>query len=397
MPFYKWTGIDLFGNMHYGEHFAKSFYELTNLLLSKEIGLVHAYDYKIYWLFKRVDVKTKANFIQNLAILLESKVRLYNALQININTIRHRYFKIIIEDIALAVSNGKSLDQAFEAHNTIFDPITIALVSVCTQTGNLDKILQIRSEQMIMLENFRKKVSSSLMTPIITAFAFILLLIVIFLTVIPKFKNFFFSFKDPLPSSTQFIFSLSDWMQSYNAFLTLILFFCVIILLAITWHWKFFFKIRSKLKWQLPFIKSFYAKYYTSYFLQLLSILLIGNIQLPKALSIINTTIKDEVVKSEIEKIMLEVISGKSLSLSLNKSKLFYNLELQAFIEVGESSNLPKMVSKASQIYQDRLYELIHKLSVLISPLILILLGLSIGALIFAIYLPLLTLSNVIS
>lgn len=397
MPFYKWTGIDLLGNLHYGEQFANSLSELSNLLLLKEIGLVKAYDYKIYWLFKRIDIKTKAEFIHNLAILLESKVRLYNALQISISTIKHKYFKVVLEDVALSVRAGTNFDEALSAHKNVFDSVTIALISMAQETGNLDKILQARSENMIVLENFRKKVYSSLISPIITGSFFIILMLIIFLFIIPKFKSFFTSFKEPLPSTTQFIFNLSDWMNSYNAFIALIGFLIGLFFLVISWNWSTSIKIRSNIKWHLPFFNKFYSEFYISYFLQLLSILLRGNIQLPKALNIIEKNIQDPKVKSNIRAMQEYVNSGQSLSLSISKSKLFFNPELQALIEVGELSDLSKMVLKASHIYQERVYKKVHKLSVLISPLILIILGLSIGALIFALYMPLLTLSYVIT
>lgn len=398
MPHYKWSGVDFWGEIHYGIQFAHSLSDLTQSLLDSEIGLIKARVYTKWWVKKQVKSGIKAKFIQHLAVLLKAQLRLHHALPIIINTITHRYFKSILEEIALSISQGVSFSQAISYYPEIFDNVFSALVFVGQETGKLPLVLAKLADQTEEIEQFKIRVKQALLGPILTGIAFLILLLAVFIFIIPRFKAFFAGYNQPLPQTTQLLFAVSDWLTSVSS----IKFLCANVLSFLIF--KYLLKrqeikiIKDRILWRLFSMHKLCVLFYYTRFLQTLGLLLQGGVQLPEALKITKSVILNTVISGELSKIESDILSGNRLAQALERSSIFNSPELIALISVGEqSSNLSHMVNQAAEIYQSRVYIMLNRLTTFIQPLLLVILGLCVAGLICALYMPLLTLSYIVS
>lgn len=397
MPYYSWSGINLWGELKNGKQFARSRDDLEKKLLKNEIGLLQARESTI-WGFYNISGSVKNEFLSSLSILLAAKIPLYNALKININTIKNNYLKNIIEDVSLAISEGYSLSSALSYYKNVFDELTRALVAVGEKSGNLSHTLKDLSEHWEKMQKFKQDIRSALLLPIITLILFFLIMLSIFWFVIPRFENFFQSTKAVLPLSTRIILNLSSFLRSWNLVYFLIIVICFGLLINLYLKKKTGIKFKHRIVFRIPILNNFMIMVYQARFLQTLDILLSSGVHLVDALYLVRDAINNQIIKKDLEKIIVDVESGKTLASSLHDSKYFNAYELESLILIGESSGqLNNIIAQASLIYQQRIYTKIKNFAFFVQPAMLILLGFLIVGLILAVYLPMFTLSSAIN
>jgi len=389
MPCYHWKGIDLKGAIHSGTRFYRSENHLEQDLLSKNIGLVkwRIKNYKL-----SVPIKIKDLFIEHLYNLLKSQIRLYQAIELASHSIAHPYFKQIIEDIGLMVLEGQPLYQALENYQHIFDRLTISVIYVGEQSSNLTNAF----EQLVVHKNrireFKSKLQSALLIPVLTFGFFIAIMTSFFIFIVPRFETFFKSFKAPLPKITQLILSFSAFLRSNTLFYILlgcILFYFLFKILKI----PFLSSLKDKLLYTLPFIKNSSLMVGKLRFLQILSLSLSSGMHLLGCLNLSYTITESDYLKKIIKGLKDAVENGVNLSTAISKSAI-NDVEIVALIKIGESSgNLEQMISRALILYQKKFYDKIDQISTLIHPIILLILGALIALAIFAVYVPIFTLT----
>lgn len=398
MPFYSWTGINLEGNICRGKLFARSTDDLEIGLLNKDIGIIK---YKIInpnFFDLNIIGSKKTEMVNHISTLLNAQIRLPQALAIVSGTAKNFYFKSILEDISRYVSEGTAFSAALAFHGDFFDKLTHSVVIAGEKTGNLGKVLFQYSEHCKVIEQFKKQIKSAIFIPILTLVFFVFILIGIFLFVVPKFEAIFLSYKEPLPYATQIILATSQFLRSGSLIYLFSISITLFLLTKFLLKHKNYKRFYEKIIFKIPGFGNFWLLVYKTRFLQIMNILIIGGVHVLESLQIARDIIGNLVIAEEINKISKSVESGKSLSLALNESKIFYSTELMALVTIGESSaDLGTILKQAADYYQDQVYSIINRISSLIQPMLLIFLGLLIAGLVFAIYMPMFTLSSIIS
>lgn len=396
MPYYSWEAIDLQGVIQRGKKFARSEKDLDAYLFRNEISLLKAQVISPLFL-KKVSAKEKGEFVSNLAQLLQAKVQLHQALTIISNTINHAYLKLIVQDLAQSIYEGLSFSEALAIHNSVFDELAQAIITAGEKTGNLAHVLDLYAQHNQIMLKFKQHTRSALAIPIITLIFFIAIMISIFIFVIPRFEVIFESFKEPLPYVTQIILNISRIMRSsVGLYLLLAVIFglCTIRILIQKYVSRYF---KDNLLFKIPLISNFLILVYRVRFLQIMGIMLTAGVHLVDGLQVAHNTSANCVVQEDIKAILSHIESGKSVSHAIHKSRLFASFEFESLIAIGESSGqLGTMFIKSGELYQKRLYAIIDRLIIYAQPLLLIILGLLIACLIFAIYMPIFTLSSIV-
>lgn len=399
MPYFFWSGININGESISGKLFARSIQDLDRYLFNQEIALLNAKEYKMHFILAFSLSNIDENkFIEHISILLNAGIHLHKALEIVSKTIKNKYYKIIINDIKRYVYEGEKLSYALEVHKNHFNILTRSII----YSGEISSNLNLAFKQLVkhnkIMNEFKKKLKSTLLIPIITLILFIIILLGLLILVIPKFEVFFNSIdKQVISKSTKFILKLSQLIRSKKIlYLSISILFSLIILKNI--KTKTFKQLQYKFLFNIPIISNFLFLIYTTRFLQKLNLLLSSGIHITKAIEVIIESTHNLALKKEIKNILNKINSGNNLSSSISQSKIFNSEELVALIKVGESSgDLIFSINQTSEIYQNKVYNNINKFIFLIQPLILILLGFLVSGLIISIYIPLLNLSSVIS
>lgn len=395
MPCYYWKGISLNGSICKGNQFAKSVNDLEQELFLKNIGLFEYSEKKIL-LRSSVSNNLKELFIENVYTLLKAQIRLHQALELTVSSIFNNNFKQITHDISFIVLGGKPLHKALELYPKIFDTLTVNIISVGEISSNLTNAFEQLVNHNNQIREFKSKIKSVLFIPVLTFIFFGFVMIIFFIFVVPRFQDFFKSFNAPLPYVTQIILSISAFLRSYSIFYLFALFPLIYFILkglAMLVSPNF----KDKFVFYVPVLNNISLNLFRLRFLQILALSLSSGMHLLNSLNLAYNISRNTYLKNVIKQLILDTENGRQLSAAMTNS-ILNDAEIIALIKVGESSgDLAQITSKALDIYQKKFYSSIDRVSSLVHPIVLLVLGCLIAVSIFSIYVPIFTLTTLIN
>lgn len=395
MPQYTWSGVDITGRMHTGKLYARSAQELDKLLFKQEIALLQAKP--IFSLFnKTVAIQHKIEFFRQLSQLLNSGVLLPDALVVVGSQTYHPGFQDIIAHIAQDVQEGNSFSWAMAKHPGIFDNLMVNMMQAGQESGNIVQALIMLADYLQEASDFNKKLTSALAMPVITFIFFCVIAALIFMVVMPQFVTMFGSINQ-LPTITIVMINISNFVRSWRAVLALVAVASLMVAARI------YVKTTGQYVWdalvlRLPVVGTIIRQSSLSYFLHAVAMLLAGGVQLLPAIKIAKGTVSNRALKKHITFIEQDIEAGRSLSQAmLYDSGQIFDAHVMAVMRVGEESGqLVPLLNRAAQSYQVAVQRSIMFMTMLINPLLMIILGLFVALLIFAVYVPIFNMSNVV-
>lgn len=397
MPFYNWKAIDLDGNIHQGQLYARSEEFVENFLLQNDLGLMSISQSIFRNLQHRINKKEKNQFIEKLHSLISSGVRIHKALEIIERQTKSKGLKLLITDLLNGINNGLALHEIIKLHKNTFDKITIASIEAGSRSGNLSNNLEGLIRYYKIKDKFLSTVKQALITPIFSLCFFSFISLIIFIFVIPRFKHIFNSLNTSLPKSTALLIAMSDYLISFKFLWLLLPTVLLIILYKIL-------KRRYPLKqyWDNIFLKIpklnalLYELEVTRFFLSM-TLLSESRINLLNSIDIAGNAVSNEKIKLEIAKVKSKTETGNPFSKSLAEIK-FDIEEAVEIINVAEhTADITDALSKSAQIYREKVLQKIEFLTTIVQPLFLILIGMLIAFMIISIYMPIFTLSQIVS
>ncbi len=398
MPYFTWSGVDLSGRIRKGKLFAPSQKELDRRLLKRDIALLRCWESR-NWFVRPVSLSLKIDFFQQLAALLNAGVLLPDALQILGEQIGNIKLQECIEHIANNVRSGMSFGETLANYPRIFDHLMIHMMVVGQESGNLSNALNELTDYLTMMRDFRRKLRSAALIPGCTFLFFLLVTVVIFIVIIPKFAATFESMGRSVPDVTQMMMRVSDFMRSWFALFGVGLSIVIIYVLRIYGKSTAGKKIIDTLSVRLPFVGGLVRNSAVVYFLRSVALLLEGGMQLVPALQIATQSIRNSAMRSLFATLEHDVRAGYSLSdaMAQHYHEQLFPQDLLSVIRVGEESGqLASLLKKAAAIYYDKLTRSIHFFTTIFQPVLMIILGLLITLLIFAVYVPIIDLSHIV-
>jgi len=397
MPYFRWHGVDLGGKKHSGLLFAASASDLNALLHKQNIALV-SYTIQRTGRHKPIRASHKAQIFEQLAQLLNSGLLLPDALEVVCRQLHHPHLQEMIQQVAHQIKKGTAFHMACAKFPQLFDVVTVSSIQVGQESGQLPQTLYDLADHLQAMQRFHKKIRSAVAMPLITFAFFIVVALVLFVGIIPRFETLFSSTGQPLPYLTRLALQISNFFRSWY---TLYIGTSIIIALVLL---KLYARIESgrtfydRLILKIPFIGTLKKRAAALRIFRSVALLLQGGMQLVPALTISRSLLKNKQLEDWFDDIIQAVESGASLSNALARYQgRWFDQDAIAIIAVGEESGaLPTMLERVAHIYEDGINRILATMSILIQPSLMIILGLLIALLVFAIYIPIFNMATVV-
>ena len=391
---FDWTGIAQNGAMLKGEIRAAN--DMRARVALRQRGITPI---KLVRPWRRppgLSRKTISLILRQLATLINAGVPLLNAMALLAKSQDQSTASQILLQIRTDLQMGASLAQAMQQHPEAFDALTCTLVAAGEQSGLLEVMLERIASYYEKMQAIKGKIRSALAYPIaILGIAFTVSLLLLWL-VVPAFEQSFSSFGAALPWPTQLMIDGSNMLREYGLLLSV---FVGIAGFALYRQWQ------THPGWQtqtdvwllrLPILGSLFQKAALARWSQTLASLISAGIPLLDALGPAGDTAGNRCFISASRKIRQQLQQGASLSAAMRQQPVFNALPIQ-MVAIGEESGaLDDMLRKVADIYEREVNDLVSMLSSLLEPLMMVVLGLVIGGMVIAMYLPIFQLGNVL-
>ncbi|HLC44075.1 MAG TPA: type II secretion system F family protein [Patescibacteria group bacterium] len=344
---------------------------------------------------RKVSAKDKAVFSRQLATMLSAGLSLTRAINILIKQAKNERLKTIFTEIYRDLEEGFSFSSALAKHPEVFDRVYISVVSSGESTGRLDVVLTELADEVENDNAFMNKVKGSLYYPVFIFCVLIAAGFLLMIFVVPKLKSIFDQAGENLPLATRVLIGVSNFFTSWW-WLAVILMIGLIVFIK---YWietesgKEFF---NKLQIKTPGLKNIFEGVAMYRFTRVLSMLVGSGVPLLDALKTGSAVVDNVIYEEAIVEVAHQVEKGVSLSTQLLKDDLFPPL-IGNMVAVGEETGeLDKVLAKVSKYYEESTSDLTKTISSMVEPAVLVLIGLAVAFMVFAIYLPLYSLGNVV-
>ncbi|MBS1197188.1 MAG: type secretion system protein [Proteobacteria bacterium] len=344
----------------------------------------------------KVTEKDIALFTRQLATMMKAGVPLLQSFDIVGRGHANPAVSKLLLDIKSDVETGSSMSQAFRKYPLYFDQLFCNLVGAGEQAGILDSLLDRLATYKEKILAIKSKIKSALFYPIsimIVAFA---ITAVIMLFVVPAFKDVFKGFGADLPAPTLFVIGISDAFVAYWYII-----FPIVIgsFVGFFYVWKRSEKmqiIMDRLLLRVPVFGDIIRKSVMARWTRTLSTMFAAGVPLVESLESVGGAAGNYVYKIATKQIQNEVSSGTNLTTAMQNTNLFPNMVTQ-MVAIGEESGaLDSMLSKVADFFEAEVDDAVEAMSSLMEPIIMVVLGVLIGGLVVAMYLPIFKLGAVV-
>lgn len=392
---FAWEGKDKAGKIVKGELRAGS-ETIVNVTLRRQGILVTKVKKKSFSTGKKVTDKDITLFTRQLATMMRAGVPLLQSFDIVAKGHSNPSVSKLIQDIRADVETGSSLNQAFRKFPLYFDALFCNLVAAGEQAGILEDLLTRLAIYKEKTQAIKAKIKSALFYPIAVLVVAFIVTSVIMIWVVPAFKEVFKSFGADLPAPTLFVMAISDFFVKYWYLIFgtigagLYLFFQ---------SWKRSVemqRVMDRLLLQAPVFGDVVRKATVARWTRTLSTMFAAGVPLVESLDSVGGASGNSVYADATKKIQTEVSTGTSLTVAMQNAAVFPSMVTQ-MVAIGEESGaLDQMLGKVADFYEAEVDEAVASLSSLMEPMIMAILGVLIGGLVVAMYLPIFKLGSVV-
>jgi type IV pilus assembly protein PilC len=345
---------------------------------------------------KKITSEDIALFARQLATMLQAGIPMVQCFDI----IGNGHDKPAMQKLVLAVKgdveSGTSLHEALAKHPLYFDDLFVNLVEAGEHAGALETLLDKVATYKEKTEALKKKIKKALFYPAAVVAVAIIVTLVLLIFVIPQFESLFKGFGADLPAFTQMVISLSRFVQSQGWWMA--------ILIGAGGYAFFYFKKRSRpmrraldrMMLKAPVIGPILVKAAIARYARTLSTMFAAGVPLVEALTSVAGATGNIVYEEATLKIRDEVSTGQRLQRCMEQTGLFPNMVIQMIAVGEESGSLDQMAAKVADFYEADVDAAVDAMSSLLEPLIMAILGVLVGGLVIAMYLPIFKLGAVV-
>ncbi|WP_018152085.1 type II secretion system F family protein [Leeia oryzae] len=345
---------------------------------------------------KRITDQDITLFTRQLATMMKSGVPLLQSFDIVARGHGNPSVTRLLMDIKSDIETGSSMSQAFRKYPLYFDSLFCNLVEAGEQAGILDTLLDRLATYKEKIQSIKGKIKSALFYPTSILVAAFVITAVIMIFVIPAFKDLFSNFGSDLPAPTQIVIAMSDFFVQYWWMIISILGGG---LYAFFYTWKRSKTLQTrmdKIMLKLPVFGEVIRKATIARWTRTLSTMFAAGVPLVEALDSVGGASGNQIYVEATKNIQSEVSMGTSLTVAMQNSKVFPNMVLQMAAIGEESGSLDAMLSKVADFYEEEVDRAVESLSSLMEPMIMVVLGVLIGGLVIAMYLPIFKMGSVV-
>ncbi len=335
----------------------------------------------------KVGLKDLAIMSRQMATMITSGLSLLRTLTILTEQTENKELKRILTTITREVESGSSLSEATGKHSTVFPPIMISLIRAGETGGFLDEALMSVARNFEAEVKLRGTIKSAMTYPVIVFIMAIVAVIAMLIFIVPIFQKMFENFGGTLPLPTQILVWLSSIMWWFVPLLAIIS-----IVFSIWWqknkNTERVRKVVDPLKLRIPVFGQLFRKIAIARFARNFSSMMAAGVPILQVLSIVGDTAGNWVMEEALRKVAESVRQGKTVAGPLSEEKVFPSMVTQ-MISVGEDAGaLEQMLAKIADFYDEEVQSATEQLTAMIEPLMIAFLGIVVGGMIVALYLP---------
>jgi len=403
MPIYKWEGKTAKGVVKKGEMEApneaairihlRQQSVIPTKIESKEKGL--NINISLPFLKKKVQQRSVAVFTRQLATMIDAGLPLVQSLEVLSAQQDNKVFKNIIREIREDVEGGSTFAGALKKHPKAFNELYTNLVVAGEEGGILDTILNRLASYIEKAEALKKKVKSALIYPATIVSVAVIVVIILMVFVIPVFETMFQSAGQTLPLPTLIVLGISKMIKKYIVFF-------IPVLIFLGYLFKRYYKtdngraVIDRLLLKLPVFGPLFRKIAVARFSRTLGTLVSSGVPILDGLSIVSRTSGNRAIEIAIMNARASIREGETIAEPLSRSALFPPMVIQ-MIAVGESTGaLDSMLSKIAEFYEDEVDVAVANLTSMLEPLLMVFLGVVIGGVVIAMYLPIFNMAGAV-
>lgn len=405
MPVYVWEGKNSAGKKVTGEIEARNVQAVFNTLKSQSIvpnagrirekGKGLDREIVIPGFGPKVTPKDVVIFTRQFATMIDAGLPLVQALGILGSNHENKAFKQVMQGVRERVETGGTLADAFAKHPKVFDELFVNMVRAGEGGGILDIILERLAVQLEKTMKLKREVKTAMIYPSVVISAAVIVTSVLMIFVIPTFAELFQDFGSALPMPTQVVINISNFFVANWVFIFGSLGGLLI------WFFHFLKTPRGRevlhpIFLKLPVFGDIIRKVAVARFTRTLGTMLSSGVPILDALLICAKTAGNSVVERDVQRARVAISEGKSMVEPLIESVVFPPMVV-SMIDVGESTGaLDAMLAKIADFYEDEVDNAVTAMKQLIEPLMILFLGVIIGGLVVAMYLPIFKMGTII-
>jgi len=337
-----------------------------------------------------------AVFSRQLATMMSAGIPMVQAFEIIGNGHEKPAMQKLVLDIKGSIEGGSTLHESLAKHPLYFDDLFVNLVEAGEQAGALETLLDKIATYKEKTEALKKKIKKALFYPTAVLVVALIVSAILLIFVIPQFESLFKGFGADLPAFTQMVVDLSRFVQHYGWMIA-------IVIIGSVWGFTYF-KKRSKnmqrgldrLLLKFPIIGPILVKAAIARFARTLSTMFAAGVPLVEAMQSVSGATGNIVYQEAVLRMKDEVATGQRLQRAMENTGLFPNMVVQMIAVGEESGSLDTMSAKVAEFYESEVDAAVDSMSSLLEPLIMAVLGILVGGMVIAMYLPIFKLGSVV-
>ena len=335
----------------------------------------------------RVPLSNIVFFTRQLATMFSAGLTLERAIQSLGAEEKHRKFKKVLNSVSENIRKGLNLSESLARHPGVFNTLFIAMVKAGEVSGNLNEILEQLSSYLENLDDTRRKVKSAMNYPIFMILFLIAMLMVMLLVIIPKFSQVYSQLGAGLPAATRKMIDLSNWFGANIGFLAFLIFLVFSILWLVSKTQRGGFALDTILL-RIPVFGALIEQSILNKFCKTFGILIGAGVPVLETTALLRKVVDNKVYAKAIDDASDLIRDGYNISTALRRTEVFPSILLQLASTGEDTGELDDLLDRAADYYQKQVDALVERMTTLIEPLLILLVGGIIALMVVLTYLP---------
>ena len=396
---FHWEGISSAGQLIEGEIEARNIAFAKSELRKKGVTVKKIAKKRTSFFDRKNKKITQGDittFSRQMATMIEAGIPIIQSFDIVAKGQSNKRMKDLIESIKTDVESGSTLAEALSKFPVFFNDLFCNLVDAGEKSGSLDIMLDKVATYKEKVETIKKKIKKALAYPMAVMVVAFLVTAGLLIFVVPQFESLFKGFGAQLPAFTEAIVQLSKVFQHYWYLIFSAVFGAIYSFIYALQHSPNFAQAIDRSLLKMPVIGTILVQAAIARFTRTLSITFAAGLPLVEALNAVAGATGNIIFSNATFKIQDEISSGQQMHIAMESTKLFPSMVVQMVAIGEESGTLEKMLSKVADFYEEAVDNSVDALSSLLEPVIMTILGVLVGGLVIAMYLPIFKLGSVV-
>ena len=335
----------------------------------------------------RIPLSNIVFFTRQLATMFSAGLTLERAIQSLGAEEKHRKFKKILNTVSDNIRKGLNLSESLSRHPGVFNTLFVAMVKAGEVSGNLNEILEQLSSYLENLDDTRRKVKSAMNYPIFMILFLIGMLMVMLLVIIPKFSQVYSQLGAGLPAATRQMIDFSTWFGNNVGFLGFVTFTVIAIIWLIYKTQRGGYALDSFIL-KIPVFGTLTEQSILNKFCKTFGILIGAGVPVLETTALLRKVVDNKVYERAIDNASDLIRDGYNISTALRRTEVFPSILLQLASTGEDTGELDDLLDRAADYYQKQVDALVERMTTLIEPLLILLVGAVIALMVVLTYLP---------